>query len=96
MVLPPGAEPSAKNHNDFGVEDFHSGQYYDAFLHFKQASFADPFAGEIFFNMGLAHHMKGRSRRATEGFKKARKYAYGNMKILESKILKKYLDRQTQ
>ena len=94
LILPPGAEPSAKSHNDYGIEDFRLGQYYEAFLHFKQANTADSSAGEIYFNMGLANHMQGRRDRATENFRKARKFAHGNTRIKESKLLKNYLDLQ--
>ena len=90
LVLPPGAEPSAKSHNDFGMEDFSAGQYVDAYLHFKQAYAADPYSGEVYFNMGLALHMKGERDRATEMFRKARQYAKDNQEILHSQVLKKY------
>ena len=90
LTLPAGAEPSAKSFNDYGIEDFHSGKYSDSFLHFKQASVADPYAGEIYFNKGLALHMKGKRERAYEEFKKAKKYSKGSPKILKSKVLKNY------
>ena len=91
LVLPPAAEPSANQHNNFGIEDFNAGRYEDAFLHFKQAFAADRTAGEIYFNLGLALHAIGKDHRVPEQFQLARKYAQGNPEILESKLLLSYL-----
>ena len=96
LILPPGAEPSAKSHNDYGIEDFLSGQYYDAFLHFNQASVADPHSGEIHFNKGLSLHMEGHRKKATEAFIKAKQYSKNNPGILKSSILRKYLKQNTR
>ena len=93
LILPPGAEPSASKHNNFGIEDFKIGHYNEAFLHFKQAYAADKTAGEIFFNIGLTLHAMGNKGRVAEQFNLARKYAQGNIQILESKILLDYLKK---
>lgn len=91
LILPAGAEPSAKIHNDRGIAHFSQGRYFDALLEFTQASVADATTGEIHFNMALALHVRGEPERAAEQFRLARKWALGNRKILESALLKKYL-----
>ena len=92
LLLPPAAEPSAKIHDDRRIEYFHKGKYMDALITFTQASGADSTAGEIHFNLGLMQHLKGNRREAKSLFKRAHYFADGNKKILESKLLKKYLD----
>ena len=92
LLLPAAAEPSAKIHNDRGIEYFHKGMHMDALIAFTQASVADSTAGEIHFNLGLMQHLKGNQKEATSLFKRAHYFADGNKKILESKLLKKYLD----
>ena len=64
----------------------------DALIAFTQASVADSTAGEIHFNLGLMQHLKGNQKEAESLFKRAHYFADGNKKILESKLLKKYLD----
>ena len=93
LLLPSAAEPSAKIHNDRGIEYFHKGKYLDALIAFTQASIADNTAGEIHFNLALMQHQKGKQREAKDHFRLALKFASGNKKILESYLLKKYLDR---
>ena len=92
LLLPPAAEPSAKIYNDQGIQFFYNGKYFDALIAFTQASVADSTAGEIHFNLGLVQHLKGDKNEAKSLFKRARYFADGNKKILESKLLKKYLD----
>ena len=91
LLLPEAAEPSAKIHNDRGVKYFHKGKYLEALIAFTQASVADGTSGEIFFNLGLAQHMDGNREKAKSFFKKALHFA-NNKIILESKLIKKYLD----
>ena len=91
LQLLPAAEPSANKHNNFGIEDFKNGLYKDAFLHFKQAYAADKTAGEIYFNLGLTLHARGKKDNALEQFQLAKKYAQGNPSIIESKLFRKYL-----
>ena len=92
LLLPSAAEPAAKIYNDRGIEYFHKGMHMDALIAFTQASVADSTAGEIHFNLGLMQHLKGNQKEAKSLFKQAHYFADGNKKILESKLLKKYLD----
>jgi tetratricopeptide (TPR) repeat protein len=87
LTLLVGAEPSAKMRNDFGIEHYNAGRYWDAVLQFNQANFADPTSGEIHFNLGLAYYQEGKKEKALKNFRKAKKWAKGNPKILESIIL---------
>ena len=92
LFLPPAAEPSAKAHNDRGIEYFHKGKLLDALIAFTQANVADNTAGEIHFNLALMQHQQGKQERAKNHFTLALKFVDGNKKILESKLLRKYLD----
>ena len=94
LALLPAAEPSASQHNNFGIDDFANGHYKDAFLHFKQAYAADKTSGEIYFNLGLTLHARGKQDDVEKQFKMAIKYAQGNPLILQSKLLYKYLNRK--
>jgi Tfp pilus assembly protein PilF len=94
LGLPAAAEPSAKLHNDLGISHYHASRYMDALLQFMQAYSADKQAGEIHFNIALAFHKRGKSEKALEHFKLARKFAHGNEKILTSQLLNKYLNRE--
>ena len=92
LFLPSAAEPSAKIHNDRGIEYFHKGKNLDALIAFTQASVADNTAGEIHFNLALMQHQKGKQREAKDHFRLAQKFSDGNVKILKSNLLKKYLN----
>jgi len=92
LMLPEAAEPSAKIHNDRGIKYFQKGKYLEALIAFTQANVADSTAGEIFFNLGLAEYMKGNKEKAKGFFEKALHFAKDNERILESKLIKKYLD----
>ena len=92
LLLPPAAEPAAKIHNDRGIEYFHQGKSLDALIAFTQANVADSTAGEIHFNLALMQHQQGKQKRAKNNFTLALKFSNGNKKILESKLLQKYLD----
>ena len=94
LTLPVGAEPSAKLRNDRGISHYHANRYMDALLQFMQAYSADKTTGEIHFNIALAFHKRGKSKKAAEHFEQARKLAHGNEKILTSKLLNKYLNSE--
>jgi tetratricopeptide (TPR) repeat protein len=91
LTLRVGAEPSAKMRNDFGIEHYRAGRYWDAVLQFNQANFADPTSGEIHFNLGLAYFQEGKKDKTLKNFRRARKLARGNLKILKSPILNELL-----
>jgi tetratricopeptide (TPR) repeat protein len=93
LTLRVGAEPSAKMRNDFGIEHYHAGRYWDAVLQFNQASFADPTSGEIHFNLALAYYQDGKIEKAIKNFKQAKKRARGNEIILNSPILNELLQK---
>ena len=92
LLLPSGAEPSAKIYNDRGIVYFNKGKYLDALIAFTQASVADNTTGEIHFNLALMRYLKGEKKEAKDHFMLAKKFADGNEKILESNLLKQHLD----
>ena len=92
LLLPMAAEPSAKIYNDRGIEYFYKGKNLDALIAFTQASVADNTSGEIHFNLALVQHQKGKQKEARDHLRLAQKFAGNNNKILESYLLKKYLD----
>ncbi len=94
LVLPVGAEPSAKMHNDSGITHYQSRRYEDALLRFMQAYAADKTSGEIYFNIALAYHQRGEAEKALEYFKLARQYADGNDEVLTSQLLGTYLNEK--
>ena len=93
LTLRAGAEPSAKMRNDTGIEHFKAGRNFDALLQFNQANLADPTSGEIHFNLALALWKENKKKRAIKHFIKARKFANGNLSILESPIINKILEK---
>ena len=92
LLLPSGAEPSAKIYNDRGIVYFNKGKYLDALIAFTQANVADNTTGEIHFNLALMQYLKGGKKEAKNHFMLAQKFADGNEKILESTLLKQHLD----
>ena len=91
LLLPTAAEPSAKLHNNQGIEYFNKGDYLEALIQFTQANVADVTTGEIYFNLGLMQHLRGNHEQAKNLFKQAHQFANGNKKILESKLIRKHL-----
>jgi Tfp pilus assembly protein PilF len=91
LTLPVGAEPSAKLRNERGIAHYQATRYQDALLQFMQAYSADKTGGEIHFNIALAFHKRGKSKKSAEHFEQAKIYALGNEKILSSGLLNKYL-----
>ena len=93
LTLRAGAKPSAKMRNDTGIGYFKAGRNFDALLQFNQANLADPTSGEIHFNLALALWKENKKKRAIKHFIKARKFAKGNLSILESPIINKILKK---
>ena len=91
LPLPIAAEPSAKLHNNQGIEYFNKGDYLEALIQFTQANVADVTTGEIYFNLGLMQHLRRNHEQAKIFFKQAHQFANGNKKILESKLIGKHL-----
>ena len=92
LLLPSAAEPSAKIYNDRGIEYFYKGKYFDALIAFTQANVADNTNGEIQYNLALMQHLQGNKDKAKDHFRLAQKFSDGNVKILKSNLLKKYLN----
>lgn len=88
LILPIGAEPSAKMYNDRGIEYYRGGDYKEAVIAFVQARAADHTAGEIHFNLALTRLKLGDKDKARQSFELAIKHSYGDPKILESPLLK--------
>jgi Flp pilus assembly protein TadD len=88
LLLPIAAEPSAKLHNNQGIEYFNNDSYLEALIQFTQASVADSTTGEIYFNLGLMQHLNGNQEKAKKLFKQALQFANGNIKILKSPLIK--------
>ncbi|QPJ64160.1 MAG: hypothetical protein G3M78_01570 [Candidatus Nitrohelix vancouverensis] len=91
LNLPPAEEPSARLFNDFGIDFFEKGNYFDASLNFNQAIVADHTSGEVHYNMALALYMRGEEERAVKELQLAKQYADGNPEILDSPFLKRYV-----
>ena len=68
-LLLPAAEPSARLHNNQGIEYPNKGKYLEALIQFTQANVADSTTGEIYFNLGLMQHLKGNHEKAKTIFK---------------------------
>ncbi len=96
LELAVAAEPSAKMHNDEGRAHYKAGRHYDALLKFTQAKTADHTSGEIHFNLALVLHQRGEPDRAKKHFILAKKFADGNVKILESALLNRYLNKASK
>ena len=87
LKLPGGANAEANKHNEEGISHYNQGHYDTALKHFHMASEIDPRIGESHYNEAISLDALGRHGDATNHFFVARKYAKGNLKILESGIL---------
>ena len=87
LKLPGGANAEANQHNEEGISHYNQGHYDTALKHFHMASEVDPRIGESHYNEAISLDALGRHGDATNHFFVARKYAKGNLKILESVIL---------
>lgn len=85
-----GSSTEVNQLNSEGVASFKKGDFVAASKHFRKALKIDPINGEIYFNEALNLHHSGFQNEATNFFYYAKKYAAGNNKILNSKLLNKY------
>jgi Flp pilus assembly protein TadD len=79
--------------NTLGVRNYHRGNYEKAVSHFKKAlnlslQLRDPSQGVLYFNLAISLHKAGRHEEATKNFYSARRLARGNLKIINSELLK--------
>ena len=72
------------------------GHYNEALKHFHMASEVDSRIGESHYNEAISLDALGRHGEATDHFFVARKYASGNLAILQSQILNAHapMDRE--
>ena len=87
LKLPGGVNAEANKHNEEGISHYNQGHYDIALKHFHMASEIDPRIGESHYNEAISLDALGWHGDATNHFFVARKYAKGNLKILESVIL---------
>lgn len=92
LSLPAGSNAGAAMHNEQGISHYNQDHYDVALKHFKEAAQADATLGEIHFNEALALDKMGDHGGAAQHFQKAKKYANGNPKILESSILNSHIE----
>ncbi len=79
--------------NRLAIKKYQQGFFEMAAEHFKKAvnlaqQLRDPSQGILYFNLSLSLHELGNHEEATKHFYSARRFARGNSKILESKLLK--------
>jgi tetratricopeptide (TPR) repeat protein len=79
--------------NQNGIRQFKSKLFSEASESFKRAKslaqqFRDPSLGIVSFNLGLTLHKLNRHENAVEAFMTAKKYARGNISILDSKLVR--------
>lgn len=79
-------------YNERGIDHYRKGDYKEALIAFVQARTADPTAGEIHFNLALTRLKLGQEDKAREAFKLAVKHSYNNPQILNSPLLKQYVN----
>ena len=94
--LPNGANSEANKHNEEGISHYNQGHYNEALKHFHMASEVDSRIGESHYNEAISLDALGRHGEATDHFFVARKYASGNLAILQSQILNAHapMDRE--
>jgi tetratricopeptide (TPR) repeat protein len=92
LELPTGSIPEAIAQNREGISHYKMGHYKTALKHFRKAEQIAHQSGEIHFNEGLSLKFMGDIGSSIEHFKQAKQNAKGNVKILESDILKETLN----
>lgn len=80
----------AGQHHTKGIESFNQGNYEEAFRHFRNVLRVAPSA-ESYFNGALSLHKLGFPKEAASHFYYAKKYANGNLKILQSDLVNQYV-----
>jgi len=91
LELPTGSIPEAIAHNKEGISHYKMGHYKTALKHFRKAEQIASQSGEVHFNEGLSLKFMGDIGGAIDHFKQAKQNAKGNLKIIESDILKEIL-----
>jgi tetratricopeptide (TPR) repeat protein len=81
-----GSKPEASQHHAQGIESFNQGNYQEAYQHFREVLKIAPTA-EGYFNGALSLHKWGYPKEAANFFYYAKKYANGNVNILQSDLV---------
>ncbi len=79
--------------NQQGIELFKRGSFETAIEQFNKGlnlaeQLRDPSKGVLYFNLALSLHMLGSHEEATKQFYSSQRFARGNLKILDSELLK--------
>ncbi len=92
LPLPAGKElnPQASQLHTKGIESFNQGNYEEAYKHFRKVLKIAPSA-ESYFNGALSLHKLGFPKEAASFFYYAKKYANGNINILQSDLANQYV-----
>jgi tetratricopeptide (TPR) repeat protein len=80
-----GSNSEASQHHTQGIESFNQGNYEEAYKHFREVLKIAPSA-EGYFNGALSLHKWGYPKEAANFFYYAKKYANGNVNILQSNL----------
>jgi tetratricopeptide (TPR) repeat protein len=81
-----GSNPEASQHHTQGIESFNQGNYEETYKHFREVLKIAPSA-EGYFNGALSLHKWGYPKEAANFFYYAKKYANGNVNILQSDLV---------
>ncbi len=85
-----GLNSEASQHHSKGIESFNQGNYDEAYKHFREVLKIAPSA-EGYFNGALSLHKWGYPKEAANFFYYAKKYANANVNILQSDLVKQYV-----
>ena len=88
-----GLKATANMENNIGIANYNIGRLEEALKHFQAASKEDSNVGEYHFNEAMTLDKLGKHKLAAKHFKVAKKNANGNIKILNSKILKAHVSK---
>ncbi len=90
LPIQEGLKPKASQHHTEGIENFNQGNYEEAYKHFREVLKIAPSA-EGYFNGALSLHKWGYPKEAANFFYYAKKYANGNVNILQSDLVNQYV-----